>query len=120
MLQIGEKPREEPTCVLKVHTVNHCRMPIPWDSSLVADTYDARALLSESPKWPPPPTKSATKEEKDLENMLNFERYRDLIEATKKSLDVVHVLKSAKESVLNDKNFAPTQRDLPTLKPKNQ
>lgn len=88
------------------------RMRSPWNPDVTFDKYDVRALLEDIPKWKPQ-TKRVTEEERKLESSLNFERYRDLVEAESQGRDSASVLKAVKDNILSDKKFAPTLRDLP-------
>eukprot|EP01126_Amoeba_proteus_P042372 TRINITY_DN4600_c0_g1_i8.p1 TRINITY_DN4600_c0_g1~~TRINITY_DN4600_c0_g1_i8.p1 ORF type:complete len:434 (-),score=76.15 TRINITY_DN4600_c0_g1_i8:650-1951(-) len=87
---------------------------MPWsgDTGKMVDKYDGRALLADIPNWGPT-KKVMTEEESDLESSLNFERYRDLIEGHRHGTDCATVLQNVKDSVIGERKFAPTQRDVP-------
>jgi arginine/serine-rich splicing factor 16 len=95
-------------------------MPYQGNSDLMIDKYDGRALLASLE-----PSSSGkrilSEEEADLESQLNYERYRSIIEAKKRGIDEMTLLRQIKEEMIDSKS-APTHKELERTKnhPLNQ
>eukprot|EP01099_Mayorella_cantabrigiensis_P006842 TRINITY_DN5849_c0_g1_i1.p1 TRINITY_DN5849_c0_g1~~TRINITY_DN5849_c0_g1_i1.p1 ORF type:complete len:195 (-),score=50.83 TRINITY_DN5849_c0_g1_i1:144-650(-) len=87
---------------------------MPWNGKqdVLIDRYDGRALLDYiAPYDKKKNNYQMTEEEEELEDRLNYERYRSIIEASRYDLEERSVIREVEAKPVYDTKMAPTEKE---------